>query len=119
MGALVALLVTPQFRALNRISVFVAFFSIVAVVVAIDRAVGRLGATRARVTFGAAAALVAGVTAPVRLRFSLHPGWNTARFETDGPAVYPEASRDSRPLAFMVAELQLRQVSRGQEPGSR
>jgi hypothetical protein len=33
--------------------------------------------------------------------------------------VYPEASRDSRPLAFMVAELQLRQVSRGQEPGSR
>jgi phosphoglycerol transferase len=61
----------------------------------------------------------AGVTAPVRLRFSLHPGWNTVRFDTDAPAVYPEASRDSRPLAFMVAELQLRQVSRGQEPGSR
>ena len=42
-GALVALLVTPQFRALNRISVFIAFFSIAAVVAAIDRGVGRLG----------------------------------------------------------------------------
>ena len=28
----------------------------------------------------------AGATAPVGLRFSLHPGWNTVRFETEGPA---------------------------------
>ena len=47
LGALLALLVTPQFRALNRISVFIAFFSIAAVVAAIDRAVGRLGPMRA------------------------------------------------------------------------
>jgi hypothetical protein len=60
----------------------------------------------------------ANVTAPVRLRFSLHPGWNTVRFETDRPAVYP-ATRDSRRLAFMVADLELREDSRGQEPGSR
>ena len=28
----------------------------------------------------------AGVNAPCALRFSLLPGWNTVRFETDGPA---------------------------------
>ncbi len=61
----------------------------------------------------------AGATAPVGLRFSLHPGWNTVRFETDGPAAPAAGTRDSRPLAFMVAELQLREDGRGPETGSR
>jgi phosphoglycerol transferase len=61
----------------------------------------------------------AGMIAPVTLRLSLHPGWNTVRFETDRPAVQPAGARDSRRLAFMVAELQLREDSRGREPGSR
>jgi hypothetical protein len=68
---------------------------------------------------GGVAIAGAGVTAPVRLRFSLHRGWNTVRFESDGPPVYPQAPPESRRLAFMVAELQLREDSRGQEPGSR
>jgi hypothetical protein len=33
--------------------------------------------------------------------------------------VQPAGTRDSRRLAFMVAELQLREDSRGREPGSR
>jgi phosphoglycerol transferase len=61
----------------------------------------------------------AGATAAVGLRFTLHPGWNTVRFETDGPAAPAAGTRDTRPLAFMVAELQLREDGHGQEPGSR
>jgi phosphoglycerol transferase len=61
----------------------------------------------------------AGLTAPVGLRFNLHPGWNTVCFETDGPPCTRRRRRESRRLAFMVAELQLREDSRGQEPGSR
>ena len=62
----------------------------------------------------------AGLSAPVRLRFSLVPGWNTVRFETDTPAVHPEGSPDPRRLAFMLAELQVRHATTGgQEPRSR
>ena len=61
----------------------------------------------------------ADASAPLGLRFSLHPGWNTVRFETDGPAAQPVGARDSRRLAFMVAELQLREYGRGPETGSR
>jgi phosphoglycerol transferase len=45
LGALVALLV-PQMRAYNRISIYLAFFALFAVVVLIDRLEGRLGARR-------------------------------------------------------------------------
>jgi phosphoglycerol transferase len=58
LGVLLALVATPQFRALNRISIFIAFFSIAAVVTAIDRAVLRLGAARSAATYAVAVALV-------------------------------------------------------------
>jgi phosphoglycerol transferase len=54
----------------------------------------------------------ADITAPVRLRFSLHPGWNTVRFDTDRPAMRPTGGRDPRLLAFLVRELQVRPTSR-------
>jgi phosphoglycerol transferase len=56
LGALVAQFLTPQFRALNRISVFIAFFSIAAVVTAIDRALRRTG--HAALPYAAAVVLV-------------------------------------------------------------
>ncbi len=58
LGSLLAVLVTPQFRALNRISIFIAFFSIAAVVAAIDRVAARFGPMRARATCAAAMVLV-------------------------------------------------------------
>jgi hypothetical protein len=61
----------------------------------------------------------AGVTAPVRLAVRLQQGWNRVRFETSEPAVQPDTSADSRRLAFMVAELQVRDGGTGSEPGSR
>ena len=59
LGTLVALAVTPQFRALNRISVFIAFFSIAALMA---RSIGlcpALPEMRPRITLGLAVALVA------------------------------------------------------------
>ena len=58
LGALLALVVTPQFRGLNRVSVFIAFFSISAVIVAIDGAIARLGPMRRAVSHGVAGALI-------------------------------------------------------------
>jgi len=49
---------------------------------------------------------------PLRLRISLHPGWNVVRFMTDQPAVRLTGSTDRRPVAFMVRELRLTPVSR-------
>jgi len=57
-GTLIALLVSPQFRGHNRVSVYIAFFSIAAAITAIDHALSRLGARRRRVTTGLAIALV-------------------------------------------------------------
>ena len=57
-GALIALLVSPQFRGHNRVSVYIAFFSIAAAMTAIDHALSRLGARRRQVTTGLAIFLV-------------------------------------------------------------
>jgi phosphoglycerol transferase len=47
-GAFVALTLTPQFRALNRVSVFVGFFAVAAVLVAVNWVLGRLPRRRRR-----------------------------------------------------------------------
>jgi phosphoglycerol transferase len=57
LGALVALVVTPQFRALNRVSPFIGFCSIAAVTVLIDRALPGRGAGRRIAALGIAAAI--------------------------------------------------------------
>jgi hypothetical protein len=47
------------------------------------------------------------VDVPLRLRISLHPGWNVVQFVTDQPAVRLTGSAERRPVAFMVRELRL------------
>jgi phosphoglycerol transferase len=58
-GTLIALLVSPQFRGHNRISVYIAFFSIAAAMTAIDHALSRLGTRRRQATAGLAGVLIA------------------------------------------------------------
>lgn len=57
-GTLIALLVSPQFRSHNRVSVFIAFFAIAALMTAIDRSVGRLGSKRGPLAVGIASVLI-------------------------------------------------------------
>lgn len=62
LGSLLALLVTSKIRAYNRISIFIAFFSLFAVVVALDAVYRRYGRSRRR-----RAALVVGLAMLVGL----------------------------------------------------
>jgi phosphoglycerol transferase len=69
-STLIAYYVTPQLRAWNRLSIFISFFSFLAVALALDALRRRLAIRRANVAFGAvlAAVLVIGVldqTTPV------------------------------------------------------
>ena len=102
-GALVALLVTPQFRALNRISVFVAFFSIAAVVAALDRGVGRLGKWRAPVTYGVATALV--LFAFIDQRPDGRPGVSALAATFDSDRAFVERIERLLPPGAMVYQL--------------
>jgi phosphoglycerol transferase len=61
-GAVVALIVSPQIRAYNRISVYIAFFSLFAVVLVLDDLAHRIrGSGRRRVAFGMVIVAVAGL----------------------------------------------------------
>ena len=60
LGSLFAVLVSPQIRSLNRISVFIAFFSLLAVVLILDRGLGaRLRGRAAKLSYYFGLAMIA------------------------------------------------------------
>ncbi|HZN12281.1 MAG TPA: hypothetical protein VFC61_11405, partial [Blastocatellia bacterium] len=108
-GALFNLLVSPQIRAYNRVSVYVAFFSLSAVALRLDRAARRRPRTgRQRIAFGVLVALFIplGVLDQTSPRFV--PDYATVRAEYQSDADFGRRVEAAAPPGAMIFQLPVR-----------
>jgi phosphoglycerol transferase len=103
LGAILALVVTPQFRSLNRVSVFIAFFSISAVIVAIDGLIARLGPRRRVVSHVVAGALI--VLGFVDQRPADHPALGAVASTFDSDRTFVDRIERLLPAGGMVYQV--------------
>jgi len=106
LGALIALIVTAKIRAYNRISVFIAFFSLLAVALLLGQFARRFVTTKARrVAFNVclAAALVFGVLDQFAPHFT--PDYAKIKAEFDSDANFMRRLQSSLPTGAMIFQL--------------
>jgi phosphoglycerol transferase len=105
-GTLMALLVTSKIRAYNRLSIFIAFFAVFAVVVgldAVDRRYGRTWRGRALLALGFTAVLVLGVLDQTTPRAVAN--YEKIRAEYGSDATFVHEAQELMPPGAMVFQL--------------
>ena len=110
-GVLFALMISPQIRAYNRISVFIAFFSFIAVVQLLDALLKSLVDRRWRILYyvGLAVIVVAGVLDQTSWTFFFVPEYEkiTREYQSDVEFVTQiEASLPPRGMVFQLPYMQ-------------
>ena len=106
-GVLFALLVSPQIRAYNRISVFIAFFSLVAIAWGLDAWFKTLSTRRQRIIYyaGLTVILVAGVLDQTTTTFFFVPEYEKIKREYQSDAEFVGRIEASVPAQSMVLQL--------------
>jgi phosphoglycerol transferase len=106
-GVLFALLVSAQIRAYNRISVFIAFFSLIAIAQLLDALSRKLPAPRLRVIYyvGVAVIVVAGVLDQTSTIFFFVPDYQKITREYRSDAEFISQVEASLPANAMVFQL--------------
>jgi phosphoglycerol transferase len=105
-STLVAYLVTPDLRAWNRISIFIAFFALVGVALLLERARRRLGATsRGRAAFAALLGAVLVVGALDQTSDRDVPAYGAVQHEYRQDAAFVRAIENALPRGASVFEL--------------
>lgn len=106
-GVLFALLVSPQIRAYNRISVFIAFFSLIAVAWLLDGVFKSLSSRPLRIAYhiGLAVILVIGVLDQTTTTFFFVPEYEKIKREYQSDADFVSRIEASLPQHAMVLQL--------------
>lgn len=106
-GVLFALLISPQIRAYNRISVFIAFFSLAVVVHLLDALLKTLVTWRWRVLYylGLAIIVVAGVLDQTTTTFFFVPEYNKITNEYQSDAEFVSRIESSLPSGSLIFQL--------------
>ena len=106
-GVLFALLVSPQIRAYTRISVFIAFFSLIVVAWLLDSLFKRLPTPRLRLVYhvGLAVVLVVGVLDQTGTSFFFVPEYEKTKREYESDADFVSRIEASLPPHAMVFQL--------------
>jgi phosphoglycerol transferase len=106
-GALFALFISPQIRAYNRISVFIAFFSLVAVAQILDTFYKNLKDRRARLTYFLipSALIVAGVFDQTSTTFFFVPEYDNIKNEYQSDSDFVHGIEASLPPRAMIFQL--------------
>lgn len=106
-GVLFALLVSPQIRAYTRISVFIAFFSLIVIAWLLDTLFKRLPSPRLRLVYyvGVAVVLAAGVLDQTGTSFFFVPEYEKTKREYESDADFVSRIEASLPPQAMVFQL--------------
>jgi phosphoglycerol transferase len=105
LGSLFALLVSPQIRSYNRISIFIGFFALLAVVLLIDRAGARLRKPSSKLSYCFGLALLGTIGIYDQTTPAFIPDYNTVQAAFRSDAQFMKTIEKTVPRGAMIFQL--------------